>query len=97
MTALAVTQRQGAVRFAVFVKPRSSRSRVEGAREDGSLVCALEAPPVDGAANAELIRLLASALGVKKAAVRIASGQNARRKLIDVDGVTRAEVLALIG
>lgn len=96
MTALAVTQRDGSVRFTVWVKPRSSRSRVEGTREDGSLVVALEAPPVEGAANAGLIRLLAGALGVKKAAVRIAAGQNARRKVIEVEGVTREDVLALI-
>jgi uncharacterized protein (TIGR00251 family) len=68
---------------------------VEGIRDDGALVVALKAPPVDGKANAELVKLLAGALGVKKRAVRIASGHNGRRKVIDIDGVTLAEVRAL--
>ncbi len=94
MTLLRVTERQGSVRFSVHVKPRSSRTRVEGVREDGSLIVALKAPPVDGAANAELIKLLSRGLGVKKAAMSIASGHNARRKLIDVVGLVPDEVRA---
>ena len=93
MSAVAVSERKGLVRFAVYVKPRSSRSRVEGAGPDEALIVALKAPPVEGAANAELIKLLASVLGIKKAAVSIASGHNARRKVIDVAGVSRDDVI----
>ncbi len=95
MTAPHVTGRADGARFTVVVKPRSSRSRVEGVREDGAFTVALKAPPVDGAANTELIRLLASALGVSKGAVRIASGERGRRKVIDVAGVSEDEVRAL--
>jgi uncharacterized protein (TIGR00251 family) len=97
MSALAVTERNGSIRFSVHVKPRSSRSRVEGVREDGALIVALKAPPVDGAANAELIKVLASSLGVKKKAVSIASGQNGRRKVIDVAGLSTADAGMLEG
>lgn len=92
-----VRERDGAVRFGVHVKPRSSRSRIEGVREDGALIVALHAPPVEGAANKELVALLASALGVKKAAVTIASGHNGRRKVIEVAGVTQDEVREVAG
>lgn len=47
----------------------------------------LAAPPVDGAANAELVRFVAERLGVPRAAVRIAAGAGARRKVVEVDGL----------
>jgi uncharacterized protein (TIGR00251 family) len=46
----------------------------------------LQAPPVDGAANEELIRFLAERLGVPRAAVRILSGETGRRKRVEVTG-----------
>jgi uncharacterized protein YggU (UPF0235/DUF167 family) len=50
------------------------------------------APPVEGEANAALVRLLAKALGVPRSAVRIASGDTARIKLLEIDGLDEAEV-----
>lgn len=47
----------------------------------------LAAPPVDGAANEELVRFLAETLGIPRAAVRIVRGQTARRKTVVVDGL----------
>ena len=93
---LRVSIQNGSARFEVHVKPRSSRSRVEGVREDGALIVALKAPPVDGKANAELIKLISRSLGVKKSAVQIASGHNGRRKILDVVGVSPADVVALV-
>jgi uncharacterized protein (TIGR00251 family) len=84
---LGVTIRGDGVRIAVHVKPRSSRSKIEGVREDGSLTVALSSPPVDGAANAELLKLLAKAIGVRKSALCIATGATGRRKLVDVEGI----------
>ena len=45
------------------------------------------APPVDGAANEALVRLLAKRLGMAHGAVRIASGETSRTKTVEVDGV----------
>ena len=58
MSAFQVEQRGDCLRIRVRVKPRASRSRVLGGR-DGVLELSLAAPPVDGAANEELIRTLA--------------------------------------
>jgi hypothetical protein len=46
----------------------------------------LQAPPVDGAANEELVRFLAERLGVPRSAVRIVSGESGRRKRVEITG-----------
>lgn len=79
------------MRFGVRVKPRSSRSELVAVR-DGTLEVALRAAPVEGAANDELMRLLARALKVSKSALRIAVGNQARHKVIEVDGIDGAEL-----
>jgi uncharacterized protein (TIGR00251 family) len=71
----------------VRVIPRAGKSGFAGMRGDALLV-RLHAAPVDGAANAELIEVLAEALGVPKRAVSIASGERSRQKRVRVEGVT---------
>jgi hypothetical protein len=90
---LEVTDRDGELRFAVHAKPRSSRSKVLGV-QDGALSVALQAPPVDGEANAELVKLLAKMLGVSKSKLRFVAGSSGRRKILAVTGLTRSELLA---
>jgi uncharacterized protein (TIGR00251 family) len=72
--------------FAVRVKPRASRDAIGGVW-DGALVVRLTAPPVEGAANAALARLLGRALGVAPSAVRIVGGATSRTKRVAVSGV----------
>jgi uncharacterized protein len=79
------------VRIAARVKPRSSRSRILRA-EGLSVEVALSAPPVDGAANAELIALLASALRVPKSALSVVIGHSSRSKVVQVEGLDAPEV-----
>ena len=78
-------ERGGAVRFAVRVQPRNARSAVVGVHA-GALKVKLNAAPVDGAANEELLTLLAEWLDVPVRAVTIVSGANARAKFVEVDG-----------
>ncbi|MBI4887376.1 MAG: DUF167 domain-containing protein [Acidobacteria bacterium] len=75
------------VAFDVRVVPRSGRAGVAGTR-DAALLVRLHAPPVEGAANAELVEVLARALGVPKRAVTIVGGERNRLKQVRVDGVT---------
>jgi hypothetical protein len=77
--------RDGEVVFRVHVVPRSSRSEVVG-EHNGSLRVKIAAPPVDGAANDELIRALAKTFKVSRSAVRIVSGQSGRTKQISIHG-----------
>lgn len=81
-------------RFEVRVAPRASRQGVLGVHA-GALKVGLHAAPVDGAANAALVELLAQALGVARADVRIVRGERSRQKTIEVSGVQPAEVAAL--
>jgi len=83
---------QGCV-ISVRVIPRSPRSCVDGVRA-GAWLVRLRTPPVDGAANAELIDVLAAALGVPKRAVAIVSGEHARAKRVRIEGLDAAAVTA---
>jgi uncharacterized protein YggU (UPF0235/DUF167 family) len=61
---------------------------------DGVLRCRVTAPPVEGAANVALLRLLARDLGVPRSSLRIASGEAARRKVVEATGPAGSAVLA---
>ena len=93
MSVLQVEQRGNALRIRVRVKPRASKSRILPVRE-GILEIALAAPPVDGEANAELIRTLADTLDCPKSAIEIVTGAGSRSKLIGIVGLTLDELLA---
>lgn len=82
------------VSFGVRVVPRASRAAIVGVH-DGALKVTLTSPPVDGAANAALIELLAEVLDVPKRAVEITAGERSKHKTVRVHGVTEAQVLAL--
>jgi uncharacterized protein YggU (UPF0235/DUF167 family) len=80
------------VRFAVRLTPRAAGDRVEGV-VDGVLRARVGAPAVEGAANAALIRMIATELAVARRDVRIVAGASSRQKLVVVDGVDAAAVL----
>ncbi len=86
----ALTAAPGGARLAVRLTPRARREGIEGTvREaDGqtALKVAVNAPPVDGKANAALVSLIATSLGVTKAAVTVSAGASARRKLLFIAG-----------
>jgi uncharacterized protein len=88
--------RADGVRLTVHVKPRSSKSGITGVKQ-GALVVALRAPPVEGAANEELVEVLAKALGVRRGDVTLAAGSASKKKLVDVRGLGAAEVRARLG
>mgnify|MGYP003338117046 CR=1 FL=1 len=72
---------------AVRVQPRASSDAVIGERE-GAIAIRLKAPPVDGQANAALLRFLARKLGVAPTAVELVRGATGRQKWIRVAGLS---------
>ena len=75
----------------VRVQPRASRDATVGWHAD-ALRLAVTAPPVDGAANDAVRRLLARVLGVAPSAVSVVRGQRGRDKVVRVEGMTGAEL-----
>lgn len=67
----------------VKVKPNAKRQSIETA-EDGSLIVQLKSPPVDGKANAELIKLLADTFRVPKSCIQIKSGLSSKLKRVEI-------------
>jgi uncharacterized protein (TIGR00251 family) len=74
--------------ISVRVKPRSKKTGFEW-EADGTLVLKIHEPPVDGRANKAVIERVAELYGIAQSAVRIASGETARTKRVEIpDGST---------
>ncbi len=74
----------------VYVQPRASRTEVVGWHGD-AIKIRVKAPPVNGAANAELVKFLAKQLGVTRKQVTVTSGAGSRTKWVRVDGLSMRE------
>ena len=83
------------VLIAVRVVPRAARAGLAGIREDALLV-RLNAAPVEGAANAELIEVLSDALGVPRRSISITAGERSRRKTVLIRGLPADEIASRI-
>jgi uncharacterized protein (TIGR00251 family) len=79
------------MRIVVRVIPRSSRNRLTW--EQDMLRARLTAPPVDGAANAALIELLAEQLDIPRRDISIVHGLTARQKTVEVANITLEEII----
>ena len=84
-------EKDGSISFKVRVVPRSSRSRITG-EHDGALRVCIHAPPVEGAANEELVSTLVKAFKVPRRAIEITSGHASKLKQVRI---TVAKVIAL--
>jgi uncharacterized protein (TIGR00251 family) len=91
VTTLRVREVDGRVRFSVRVQPRASRNEVAGVHGD-ALKVRLTAPPVDGAANDELLKFLAHVFAVGRRDVRILAGETSRSKIVEIEGITERTV-----
>ncbi len=93
--ALRCTVTADGVTFTVHVQPRASRAEICGIH-NGELKVRLTAPPVDDAANAQCLELLAKRLGIAKSALAIRHGNKSRHKTISVAGATASDIHRLI-
>ncbi len=86
--------RDGAAELAVRVTPRAGRTEAVGVA-GGVLRVRIAAPPVDGAANDELLRYLATTLGVARSRLSIVAGSTSRGKRIRVTNWTCADLFTV--
>ncbi len=84
----------GALTFRVRVVPRASQTAVAG-EHDGALKVRVAAPPVEGAANAELTRFLAKRLGVSASSVEVVGGHTSKTKVVRAAGAKAEDLLRL--
>jgi uncharacterized protein (TIGR00251 family) len=89
-------EESGALTFRVRVVARASKSEAAG-EHGGALKVRVAAPPVEGAANEELARFLAKALGVGARDVEIIGGRASKSKVVRVRGARAADLLRLAG
>ncbi len=82
--------------LAIHVQPRAKRTEVVGWYGDAVKI-RLASPPIDGAANAELLRHLADTLRIPASHIHLRSGRASHRKLIEIDSLEIANVLELLG
>jgi uncharacterized protein len=88
------TEKDGQLIFSVRVVPRASRTEILG-EHDGALKVRLAAPPVDGAANEALVRILAQAFNTPRDAISIVAGKSSKVKRVAVRGVSSEALLEL--
>ncbi|WP_032093208.1 DUF167 family protein YggU [Necropsobacter rosorum] len=71
----------GDLRLRIFLQPKASRDHIAGVH-DGELKISITAPPVDGQANAHLIKFLSKTFKVPKSAIVLEKGELSRHKQI---------------
>jgi hypothetical protein len=91
VTAVFLREAEGGVTLAVRAQPGARKTAVLGVIGEGAdarLKIAVQAPPVEGKANAALVRYLAELFGVTRSRVDLLSGELSRNKVFLVRGVS---------
>ncbi|MDO4697497.1 MAG: DUF167 family protein YggU [Pasteurellaceae bacterium] len=69
------------LRLRIFLQPKASRDHIVGLHDD-ELKMAITAPPVDGQANAHLLKFLSKLFKVPKSSILLEKGELQRHKQI---------------
>ena len=85
--------KDGRILIRIYVQPRASRNAFIGIHDD-AVKFAITAPPVDGKANAAVVKYLASFFRIRKKDLEIISGLQSRRKSLLVTGLSEEEIRA---
>jgi hypothetical protein len=93
MNGLMVQDTKAGAILSVHVQPKASTTECVGIHGD-ALKIRVAAPPIDGAANDELIRFLAHRLSMPSSSLQIHSGAGGRHKRVLIKGMTAQFVLA---
>lgn len=81
---------EGEIILFVWAQPGAKKNEFVGIL-DNALKIKVKAPPVEGAANKEIVAFLAATLGLAKSSIDVASGETSRRKKIIVPRTTATE------
>ncbi|MDH2997550.1 YggU family protein [Pasteurellaceae bacterium LFhippo2] len=81
MQAVELIENPQGIRLRIFLQPKASRDQIVGLH-DGELKIAITAPPVDGQANAHLLKYLSKQFKVPKSSIVLEKGELQRHKQI---------------
>ncbi len=79
-------------KLAVQITPAASKNEIIGMQND-VLRIKINAPPVKGKANKELVDYLSHLLGISKDRIDIVKGHTSKNKLVSIDGLSKLSVL----
>jgi uncharacterized protein (TIGR00251 family) len=82
------------MKITVKVHARARRNRLSSS--DAEYKLEVTAPPVDGQANEAVIEFFARGLRLPRSAVRIVTGEHARRKVVEIEGATEDRISSLL-
>jgi uncharacterized protein (TIGR00251 family) len=83
------------VQLTIKVIPRASKPGIAGTR-DGALLVRLQSPPVEGAANEELVQVIAKAFGIAKRDITIVAGERSKLKRVAIATLERGQLEATL-
>lgn len=98
MQAIEFSENPHGIRLRIFLQPKASRDQIVGLH-DNELKIAITAPPVEGAANAHLLKLLSKLFKVPKSSIVLEKGELQRHKQIFVPAPKQipSEIRELMG
>ncbi len=76
---------KGSIRIKIYAQPGASKTAIVG-EHGGAIKIRISSPPVDGAANDEILRLLSKILDIGRAQFSLVGGATSRNKTFDIVG-----------
>ena len=77
----AIEQNKDGIRLRIFLQPKASIDYIAGIHDD-ELKITITAPPVDGQANAHLLKFLSKSFKVPKSSIILEKGELSRHKQV---------------
>lgn len=84
--------RSDGLTITLHVQPRAKKTEITGTHGE-ALKIKVAAPPVDGAANEELIKFFAKFFEIPKSSVQIKAGDLSRHKILEIAGMTEVQFI----
>jgi uncharacterized protein (TIGR00251 family) len=95
MLADCISEITGGVRIKLHVHPGAKRNGISGFFGD-SIKFDLQTPPVDGKANAALLKILAKMLKCSKSSIDLVSGESSRDKILEIRGFNKDSLINIL-
>jgi uncharacterized protein len=85
-----IREHRNGITLAVKVIPNASRSELR--LDEGRLIARLAAPPLEGKANSELVKIIAKTLRIPQGSIEILQGKTGREKVVLIVGAGKQSV-----